>query len=62
LAEPKLSLLPDGLASALFLLPTAVRPVVEPLSHAGTEFLHQPFDVAESRLCLSDQRGNSAWT
>lgn len=28
------------------------RPLVEPLSHAGFEFLHQPFDVAEvgSRL------------
>lgn len=24
----------------------------EPLSHAGMEFLHKPFDVAETRVCL----------
>lgn len=29
------------------------RFVVEPLSHAGAEFLHAPFSVAETRACLA---------
>eukprot|EP00877_Chromochloris_zofingiensis_P009156 jgi/Chrzof1/4494/Cz14g15130.t1 len=37
------------------------RPAVEPLSHAGAEFLHMPFDVAETRLCLGDQYMKAHW-
>jgi hypothetical protein len=31
------------------------RHPVEPLSHAGFEFLHAPFDVAETRVCMGDR-------
>ncbi|EFJ44587.1 hypothetical protein VOLCADRAFT_95212 [Volvox carteri f. nagariensis] len=31
------------------------RNPVEPLSHAGFEFLHAPFDVSEIRVCMADR-------
>lgn len=31
------------------------RHPVEPLSHAGFEYLHAPFDVSEVRLCMADR-------
>ncbi|KXZ43546.1 hypothetical protein GPECTOR_87g408 [Gonium pectorale] len=31
------------------------RHPVEPLSHAGFEFLHAPFDVSEVRVCMGDR-------
>ncbi|GFR45431.1 hypothetical protein Agub_g6810, partial [Astrephomene gubernaculifera] len=31
------------------------RHPVEPLSHAGFEFLHAPFDVSEVRVCMADR-------
>ncbi len=31
------------------------RHPVDPLSHAGFEYLHQPFDVSEVRLCMGNR-------
>ena len=31
------------------------RHPVEPLSHAGFEFLFTPFDVSEVRVCMADR-------
>jgi hypothetical protein len=36
------------------------RHPVEVLSRAGGEFLHVPFDVAETRVCLREQQAASA--
>lgn len=36
-------------------LVTGGRDPVEPLSHAGFEYLHKPFDVSEMRMCLGDR-------
>jgi hypothetical protein len=36
------------------------RQPVEVLSSAGGEFLHAPFDVSETRVCLAEQQAASA--
>jgi hypothetical protein len=36
------------------------RHPVEVLSSAGAEFLHAPFDVSETRVCLAEQQAASA--
>lgn len=38
------------------------RHPVEPLSRLGAEFLHAPFDVAETRVCLADLQAAAKWS
>lgn len=37
------------------------RPPVDVLSRAAGEFVHRPFDVAETRMCLADWLGAAKW-
>jgi hypothetical protein len=34
---------------------------VEPLSRGAQPFLHQPFDVRETRMCLQDDQAAQGW-